>query len=126
VSAFPSRRIVSFTVTMSGVIVGRSELEGREPASRVVRGRFRPGLGYDLAQPVFALYDGARSDAAALARYRKAREALRLQLTDAAGTPVSFRELHIRPNADAKPGATEYVIEIESDDPLIWNAPTSS
>ena len=117
---------MSFTITMSGVIVGRTELEGRDPATRVIRGRFRPGLGYDLAQPVFALYDGARSDADALARYRKAREALRLQLTDAAGAPVSFRELHIQPNVDAKPGAKEYVIEIESDDPLIWNAPTTS
>ena len=111
---------------MSGVIVGRSELEGRDPASRVARGRFRPGLGYDLAQPVFALYEGAAADAAALARYRKAREALRLQLTDSTGAPVSFRELHIQPNADAKLGAKEYVIEIESDDPLIWNAPSTS
>ena len=111
---------------MSGVIVGRSELEDRDPATRVVRGRFRPGLGYDLVQPVFALYEGASADATALARYRKAREALRLQLTDVAGTPVSFRELHIEPNAHAKPGAKDYVIVIESDDPLIWAAPTNS
>jgi hypothetical protein len=117
---------VSFTVTMSGVIVGRSELEGRDAETRIARGRFHPGLGYDLAQPVFALYEAASSDAVTLARYRTAREALRLQLTDAAGAPVSFRDLHILPNTDAKPGAKEYVIEIESDDPLIWNAPTKS
>lgn len=110
---------------MSGVIVGRSELEGRDPASRAVRGVFRPGLGYDLAEPVFSLYDNAQGDQAALERYRRARDALRLQLTNAMGEPVSFRELHIQ-RGEATAGGTEYIMEVVSDDPRLWNAPTQS
>jgi hypothetical protein len=110
---------------MSGVIVGRSELERRDPAGQVARGDFRPGLGYDLAEPVFSLYDGANGDEAQLTRYRRAREALRLQLTDTTGTPVSFRELHIR-KGDPRRGGTEYTMEVVSDDPRLWNVPTQS
>jgi hypothetical protein len=112
---------MSFTLTMSGVIVGRSELERRDPGTRIARGVFRPGLGYDLAQPVFSLYRKARGDEAALGRYRSARDALRLELTDAAGARVSFRELHIENSADAKADAPAYVMEVVSDDPLLWN-----
>ena len=80
---------MSFTLTMSGVIVGRSELETRDPARRVASGVFRPGLGYELAQPVFDLYAAAGQDADALARYRTARDALRLQLADSSPVSVS-------------------------------------
>ena len=114
---------MSFTLTMSGVIVGRSELERRDPATRIARGVFRPGLGYDLAQPVFSLFEHARGDDEALGRYRRAREALQLQLTNAAGAPVSFRELHIQAGAEAKPDAPMYVREVVSDDPALWNDP---
>lgn len=110
---------MSFTLTMSGIIVGRSELETRDPARRLASGVFRPGLGYDLAQPVFALYDTAGQDADALARYRKARDALRLQLADSSGAPVAVRQVDIRRSASADV-ATALVIEVETDDPAIW------
>jgi hypothetical protein len=111
---------MSFTLSMSGVIVGRSELETRDSARRVASGAFRPGLGYDLAQPILALYQSAAGDTDALSRYRKAREALRLQLADSSGKVVAVRELHIRPgSADGS-----LVLEIETDDPAIWSAPT--
>ena len=112
---------MSFTLTMSGVIVGRSDLERRDPATRVARGVFRPGLGYDLAQPVFSLYENAGGDEAALGRYHRAREALQLQLTDPAGARVSFLELHIQASAEARSDRPEYVIEVVSDDPVLWN-----
>ena len=111
---------MSFTLTMSGVIVGRSELELRDASRRVASGAFRPGLGYDLAQPVFALHESASSDPSALDRYRKAREALRLTLTDASGTSVSLRELHIRPAGDAESSDSGLVLEVVTDDPRIW------
>ena len=111
---------MSFTLTRSGVIVGRSELETRDPARRVASGVFRPGLGYDLAQPVFALYDTAAQDADALARYRKARDALRLQLVDSSGAPVTLRQVDIRRDPSAAAAATALVIEVETDDPAIW------
>lgn len=117
----PSHPPVSFTLSMSGVIVGRTDLESRDPTRRVVQGRFRPGLGYELAQPVFELYATARDDPASLERYRRARESLQLALTDVGGARVSFRELHIQRTATTSPGSTQYVIEIESDDPSLWN-----
>jgi len=113
---------MSFTLSMSGVIVGRSELEHRDSAQRLASGAFRPGLGYDLAQPIFALYERAAGDADALSRYRKAREALRLELTDSSGKRVTVRELHIRSGSAEK----SLVLEIETDDPVIWTASTPS
>ena len=110
---------MSFTLTMSGVIVGRSELEVRDAARRVVSGAFRPGLGYELAQPVFALHDNAVGDPAGRERYRKAREALRLTLADASGVSISFRELHIRPRANDESSDTDLVLEVVTDDPRI-------
>lgn len=115
---------MSFTLKMSTVIVGRSELEHRDAARRVAHGAFRPGLGFDLVQPIFDLYDGG-SDAAAAARYRKAREALRLQLTDSSGNAVSVREVHIRRDGATGSGTAGYVIEVETDDPAVWGASTA-
>ena len=111
---------MSFTLSMSGIIVGRSELESRDSTRRVASGVFRPGLGYELAQPVFALYDAAGQDLEALARYRKARDALRLQLADSSGAPVAIRELNIRRDRTADAAASALVIEVETDDPVIW------
>ena len=110
---------------MSGVIVGRTELESRDPARQIASGAFRPGLGYDLAQPVFDLYEAARNDAAGLDRYRRAREALQLRLTDAGGSTVGFRDLHIRRSDQAAPGSKDYVIEVVTDDPQLWAGPNA-
>ena len=92
---------MSFILKMSGVIVGRSELENRDATHRRATGVFRPGLGYDLVQPVFRLYskavgpDGAQQDAAMLQRYYKARDALNLELTDASGGRIPTSTIHI-------------------------------
>lgn len=112
---------MSFTLTMSGVIVGRSELEVRDADRRVARGAFRPGLGYELAQPVFELYEAAGTDQAAIARYRQARDALKLQLADASGRVLSLRDIHLR-RGPAVGGQTGIVMEVETDDPAIWSA----
>ena len=107
---------MSFILKMSGVIVGRSELENRDVNRRVATGVFRPGLGYDLVQPIFQLLDMAGDSAEAMARYRKSRDALRLQLTDSSGSALIVRELHIRRNASS--GAP--MLEVETDDPGFW------
>jgi hypothetical protein len=107
---------MSFTLKMSGVIVGRSELENRDVNRRVATGVFRPGLGYDLVQPIFQLLDMAGNSAEAMARYRKSRDALRLQLIDSSGSALIVRELHIRRNASS--GAP--MLEVETDDPGFW------
>jgi hypothetical protein len=96
------------------VIVGRSDLENRDASGRVVSGVFRPGLGYELVQPVFELYEQAAGDGDVLVRYRRSREALKLQLTDSSGVPIDVRELHI-----GRSGGS-LVLRVETDDPSIW------
>jgi hypothetical protein len=111
---------MSFTLLMSGVIVGRSELEHRDALRRVAHGAFRPGLGYELAEPIFALYEDVGDDPEALARYRKARQALSLQLTSSNGSAVALRDLHIRRDRTATHARAALVLEIETDDPAVW------
>jgi hypothetical protein len=109
---------MSFVLKMSGVIVGRSELENRDVTRRLASGVFRPGLGYDLVQPIFELFETAGGSAEAMSRYRKSRDALHLQLTDSSGAALTVRELHIRRSASS--GAP--VLEVETDDPSFWTS----
>ena len=104
---------MSYTLTMSGVIVGRSELENRDVSRGAASGVFRPGLGYDLVQPVFALYEQAAGDDEALARYRKSRDALRLELKDSSGLAIDVRELYIEQSGGS------LILRVESDDPSL-------
>jgi hypothetical protein len=92
---------VKHTVRLKGVIVGHSELENIEPGTGRAWGSFRPGLGYELVQPVFALFaeaaprGGAAHDQAKLERYYAARDALDLKLEDASGRPIRTTTIHI-------------------------------
>ncbi len=88
------------TVRLHGVIVGHSELENIEPGVGRAWGEFRPGLGYELVQPVFRLFaqavplDGAK-DNALLERYYSARDKLDLELVDANGRAIRASTIHI-------------------------------
>lgn len=89
------------TLKLHGVVVGWSDLERIEPDLGRARGRFRPGIGYELVQPVFRLFaeavprDDTRRDEAKLARYYKSRDALKLELVDAAGHVIPTTTIHI-------------------------------
>lgn len=89
------------TVRLREVIVGHSDLEHVDPALGRAWGVFRPGLGYELVQPVFRLFseavakDGSTQDAALLERYYKARDALKLELQDAHGRAIRTSAIHI-------------------------------
>src|SRR5437763_1517142 len=89
------------TLRLHGVIVGHSELENAEPLVGRAWGPFRPGLGYDLVQPVFRLFaqavprDGSSRDEVLLERYYKARDALKLELADADGRALRTSAIHI-------------------------------
>lgn len=94
---------MAYTVRMRSVIIGRSDLESASLSTSGGRvGRFHPGPGYDLVQPVFRLLaeathasSGEITDRAKLARYYKARDALQLELIDADGRPVAARTIDI-------------------------------
>jgi len=89
------------TVRLHGVIVGHSDLEQVDPAVGRAWGEFRPGLGYDLVQPVFLLFsqavarDGSRTDQALLERYHRSRDALHLELQDDRGQNIRTSAIHI-------------------------------
>lgn len=89
------------TVRLHGVIVGHSELENVEPELGRAWGRLRPGVGYELVQPVFRLFaqavprDGAAKDQSMLERYYQSRDALSLELIDASGRAIRTSAIHI-------------------------------
>jgi len=90
------------TLKLHGIVVGWSDLERIEPDIGRARGRFRPGVGYELVQPVFRLFaeavsrvDDAERDEAKLARYYRSRDALQLELVDATGKVIPTSAIHI-------------------------------
>ena len=90
------------TVTLHGVIVGHSDLELADESVGRAWGAFRPGLGYELVQPVFRLFSeavpmpgGEPRDRDKLARYHAARDRLGLSLVDANGKVIETTAIHI-------------------------------
>jgi hypothetical protein len=90
------------TVKMHGVIIGHSELEGQDAVERRAWGHFRPGLGYELVQPIFRLFSeavpmpgGEPRDREKLERYHAARDRLGLVLVDATGRQLDATAIHI-------------------------------
>jgi hypothetical protein len=65
-------------------------------------GAFRPGIGYELVEPVFRLFreavperGGKVADEEKLARYHSSRDALALTLEDADGFLVRTSAIHV-------------------------------
>ena len=114
---------------MHGVIVGHSELEGRDPTLRRAWGRFRPGVGYELVQPVFRLFSeavplpgGEPRDEGKLARYHAARDKLGLELVDGGGRRVETSAIHIA-DYTAERGEGELELEVLVSDEGWWTHP---
>ena len=90
------------TVKLHGVIVGHSDLEEGDAVEGRAWGKFRPGLGYELVQPIFQLFreavpmrGGEPRDQEKLDRYHAARDRLGLELVDGAGKPIPTSSIHI-------------------------------
>ena len=118
---------MDYVVRMRGVIVGRSSLERADAAARTAAGEFRPGVGYDLVQPIFRLWSeamprepGAERDDARLARFESARARLGLELFDARGGRYDVRAIHIADYSE-EDGAEALELSVVSDDPRFWN-----
>ena len=94
------------TVRLHGVIVGHSDLELMDPTLGRAWGEFRPGLGYELVQPVFQLFaqavprDASRKDKELLQRYHESRDALNLELQDDRGRVIGTSAIHIADYSD--------------------------
>ena len=80
---------------LHGVIVGHAELATRDSVVGAWRGPFRPGLGWELIEPVFDLKSETEAPGAA-ERFEQARNALRFELTTADGTALAMDGLDIQ------------------------------
>jgi hypothetical protein len=117
---------VRHTVKLHGVIVGHSELEQRDASVGRAWGRFRPGLGYELVQPVFRLFSeavpmpgGEPRDREKLARYHDARDKLGLELEDAQGRRIATSAIHIA-DYTVERGTEELELDVLISDEGYW------
>lgn len=95
-----------FTLKLRDVIVGRSELGERDRALGVARGPFRPGLGWDLVEPIFGLAESAGGTVSEeqRERYRHARETLALALYAPNDALVESTRLEVHMDAGSPTG----------------------
>jgi hypothetical protein len=92
---------------LRGVIVGHAELGARDDATGLSRGPFRPGLGWEVVEPVFLLREGASGDA--LERFERARSHLAFELTTEQGRPLPVDLIDVRLE---KRGTTHVALEL--------------
>ena len=90
------------TVKLQNVIIGHSDLEHTDTSLGRAWGVFRPGLGWELVQPIFRLFvdavpmrGGEPLDKEKLDRYHAGRDRLGLQLTDGDGQVIPANAIHI-------------------------------
>jgi hypothetical protein len=113
------------TLKLHGIAVGYSDLEDADPALGRARGVFRPGLAYDLVQPIFSLYaeavpkaGGEVADKEKLERYYKSRDALKLELEDDTGRVIHTGTIHISDYSARRGGTLE--LEVLINDAGYW------
>jgi hypothetical protein len=113
------------TVRLHGVVVGSSELEHAEPDLGRAWGALRPGLGYEMVQPVFRLFaqavprDGSAKNKEMLERYYKARDALQLQLEDTDGRIIHTSAVHIA-DYTVEEGESALELDVLISDDAYW------
>lgn len=114
------------TVKLQNVTIGWSDLEHRDRALGRAWGHFRPGVGYDLVQPVFRLFSeavplpgGEPMDAEKLDRYHAARDQLGLVLEDASGRQVATSAIHIADYTERK-GKDALELDVLVKDDEFW------
>jgi hypothetical protein len=104
------------TIKLHSVVIGWSDLDHADAFAGKASGKFRPGAGYDLVQPVFQLYTEAVApggdvrDRDKLERYHKSRDKLGLTLEDDEGRLVPTSVIHIADYSSAKGGISVEVL----------------
>jgi hypothetical protein len=117
--------MATYTLRLKDVTIGWCDLEARDPATRIARGDFRPGLGYELVEPIFVLRptdaEAAGPDALEReTRYRRARDTLDLSLHAADGSEVDTARIDI---LRAELSATGLSLEVSIVDRDFWRPP---
>lgn len=111
-----------FVLKLRDVLVGRSELDLRDAQRRVARGTFRPGLGWELVEPIFTLADwaeppGTSGADAQRARYRRARDTLALSLHGPNGALLETARIDILRDSASPTGL---VLDVAIVDDRFW------
>ena len=109
-----------FVLKLRDVIVGRSDLAKRDRTLQIARGVFRPGVGWELVEPIFTMLGVEGSDDRGdeqRARYRRARDTLALALYTAAGALVESSRIDIRRDGSSPSGL---ILEIKVVDDAFW------
>lgn len=119
---------MTYTLRLKDITIGWCDLETRDPSTRIARGDFRPGLGYELVEPIFVLRptetDAAGSDALEReSRYRRARDTLDLSLHATDGSEVDTARIDIM---RADPSATGLSLEVSVVDRDFWRQAPSA
>ena len=114
------------TVKLQDVVVGWCDLEERDESVGRAWGRFRPGIGYELVQPVFRLFTeavplpgGEPMDEDKLARYHAARDKLGLRLVDESGRSIPTSAIHISDYSERR-GTESLELEVLVKDERFW------
>lgn len=111
---------MTYTLRLKDITIGWCDLETRDPSTRIARGDFRPGLGYELVEPIFVLRPTGAADPDALereSRYRRARDTLDLSLHGSDGAEVDTARIDIMRDEQS---ATELVLEVSVVDRGFW------
>ena len=116
---------MSYVLKLRDVIVGRCDLAQRDGERRTARGAFRPGLGWELVEPIFSLLPVGDVEAMVeqRARYRRARDTLAIVLYAPNGALVETSRIDITPDASSSTGLT---LEVGIVDEAFWNRQPAS
>ncbi len=99
---------MAFALKLHGILLGRSELEDRDPSTRFVEGVFHPGTGYALVEPIFTLRLTNPE------RYVKARDTLTFELAGDDGASLRASDVEIAADGDA------LTLRARVDDAVFW------
>ena len=109
-----------YTLRLKDIVIGWSDLESRDAPTRVARGTFRPGVGWELVEPIFVLRPTGEVGPDLLereARYRRARDTLDLALFSPDGSEVDTARIDVVRD-EASP--TELALEVSVVDRGFW------
>ena len=110
-----------YTLRLKEITIGWSALETRDPATLIARGPFRPGLGYELVEPIFVLRPTGSAGPESLEqelKYRRARDTLDLSLHDLEGAEIDTARIDIVADESTDSGLA---LEVSVVDRAFWS-----
>jgi hypothetical protein len=112
---------MSYVLKLRDVIVGRSDLSERDRTHATARGVFRPGLGWELVEPIYALLPLGDTSASPEQRdrYRRARDTLALALYAPNGTLIETARIDVLSDPASSTGLT---LDVGLMDDALWQA----